>query len=129
MRNNPTVNIIHPQTGEKLELGTVTGPVTISWEDEHTPPIDITTSFQFECRLNPDDYDVELSKPYFDTWQWKEAVRLSGRLNDLVEDYHAPFTPRRERRFLTRQFNKTFMTFLEHCRLAKIDFTFIRTNN
>ena len=111
-------------TGEELEI--LPGTVEISWTDKETHPIDIHHSYKFECSVNVSLMNEVAKDLLFDSPGYKTACRLTDELNDLIEEYHAPGTPRRERRAIKREFDKIFKIFRKHCQVYKIDFKFVR---
>lgn len=127
--NKPiSVTLIDKETGKSDTLPVLQDTVYVGWENKGVPPIDIATSFNFNCRLDTDwsDIDPEVERLYKQTSKWEYAVKLSETLNDLIEEYHAPGNSRHERREIKRQFGKVFMVFLKHCRMSQISYTFKR---
>lgn len=117
------VSLIDMETGKELKL--LSGSINeISFLDQDIPPINVHNTYSFQC-------DVKLSgdirKLFEGNPAWKTARRLADELNDLVEEYHAPGTPRRERRAIQREFDKVFRIFRKHCQTNMIDFKFVRT--
>ena len=79
------------------EVKEFTTSVDFSEEDnEIVAPPSVKNTYSFECSIEstPElkDFLEEHGKPL------KEAQRIADRLNDLIEEYHAPLAPRRERR-------------------------------
>lgn len=100
--------------------------VCIGWDNVDIPPVDIATSFDFTCLLDGCTYNGGCWMR-METEQWRHAVDLADKLNDLIEEYHTPGNFRRVRKMIRRQFDKAFRTFLKHCRRNRIDFIFTRT--
>lgn len=122
--NNATIHIFNSESGEEVIHAS---PVSqIEWCDKNTDPIDISTSYHFECDVK--STDSELKKLFKNSSQWRDACRLADELNDLIEEYHCPGLPRRERRAVKRQFDKIFRIFQKHCHNYMIDYKFIRTS-
>ena len=112
------------ETGEELEI--LPGTVEMSWTDQDSHPINICNSYYFECSVKLPLMNQAAKDLFFDSPGWKTACRLADKLNDLIEEYHAPGTPRRERRAIKREFDKIFRIFRKHCKECKIDFKFVR---
>lgn len=120
---NNKITIINKESGQELEL--LPDSINeISFLDKDIPPINVHNTYSFQC-------DVKLSgdirKLFEENLAWKTACRLADKLNDLVEEYHAPGTPRRERRAIQREFDKIFRIFRKHCQTYMIDFKYTRT--
>ncbi|TGY77874.1 hypothetical protein [Lepagella muris] len=111
-------------TGEELEI--LPGTVEVSWTDKDTHPIDIHHSYKFECSVNLPLMNEVAKELFFGSPGYKTACRLADELNDLIEEYHAPGTPRRERRAIRREFVKIYRIFRKHCKECKINFKFVR---
>lgn len=127
---NATINMIDPTTGKIIELGPAKTVVWnhVSFENsEQEAPINIRNSFKFECEVKVESATVK--KLCEGTQSWKDACCLTDTLNDLIEEFHAPGTPRRERRAIQREFDKVFRAFRKHCQTYNIDFKFERPNN
>lgn len=123
---NPEIFFINKETGETVQLSGVASASFLSEEDE--APVNICNSYNFECNLKIDSFDEEFKKLLCEDSTWKTARRLSDELNDLIEEYHAPGTPRRERRAIKRQFDKIFRIFHKHCKECDIQYSFQRPN-
>lgn len=123
--DNATITILDPATGEQQVLGTTS---SISWDDnvEYTA-INVRNSYKFECQIEGLE-SAAVKKMCEGTQGWKDACRLADTLNDLIEEYHAPGTPRKERRAIKREFDKVFRIFRKHCRTYRIDFSFEKSN-
>lgn len=123
MYDSKDMFLYNMETGEKIEIHP--GTTQIEWCDKDTHPIDINHSYKFECTIDSD----ELNKTLDDTPGFKTACRLTDELNDLIEEYYAPGTPRRERRAIKREFDKIFRIFRKHCQAHHINFKFDRPQN
>lgn len=121
------ISIINKETGGELNLHVDT--TTVSWDSDIAPSINIHNSFQFDCEINLPSVPQSHIKAYYHNPAWKDACRLADRLNDLIEEYHAPGTIRKERRAIQREFDKTFHIFKKHCKTYMIDFKFVRPKN
>ena len=121
---NPKIFFINKETGEKVELSGVTTSSLSSEEDGYK--VNIHNSYNFECDLKIDSLDDETRELLFGNAAWKTACRLADQLNDLIEDYHALGTPRRERRAIKREFDKIFRIYQKHCQTNNINFKFVR---
>lgn len=120
--NNPEIYFVNQETGEKVKLSGVTS-ASLSSEGNETP-VNIHNSYNFECNLKIDSLDEEAKKLLFGDSAFQTARRLTDELNDLIEEYHAPGTPRRERRAIKREFDKIFRIFQKHCMLNQISYSF-----
>lgn len=119
MMTNPEIYFIDNESGEKVVLS---GVATASFSYEtYEPPVNIHNSYHFECNLKMDKDARELL--YGDP-AWKTACQIADRLNDLIEEYHAPDTPRRERRAAQREFDRVFKIYLKHCKANDIQIGF-----
>lgn len=67
--------------------------------------INIRNSFKFGYEPGSQQNERVLNNAYW----------LADRLNDLVEEYHAPGTPRRERRLIEREFKRVLTIFRKYC--------------
>ena len=120
--NNPEIFFINQETGEKVKLSGITS-ASLSSEGNETP-VNIHNAYNFECNLKIDPLDEEAKKLLFGDSAFQTARRLTDELNDLIEEYHAPGTPRRERRAIKREFDKIFRIFQKHCMLNQINYSF-----
>ena len=119
--NNAQISIINHEGKEILN-----SPIShIEWCDKYTEPIDISTSYHFECDAKIADEDLRMA--LLDSSEWRNACRLADELNDLIEEYYSPGLPRRERRAVKRQFDKILRIFQKHCHKHLIGYKFIRT--
>lgn len=126
---NPEFFLINKETGEKVKLSGVTTSYFSSEEDkkeEDGYKVNIHNSYNFECDLKIDSCDDETRELLFGNAAWKTACRLADHLNDLIEEYHAPGTPRRERRAIKREFDKIFRIYQKHCQTYNIGFKFVK---
>jgi tRNA-dihydrouridine synthase len=123
---NPEIFFINKETGETAQLSGVASVSFLSEEDK--APVNICNSYNFECNLKIDSFDKEFKKLLYEDSTWKMARRLCDELNDLIEEYHAPGTPRRERRAIKRHFNKIFRIFHNHCKEYNMLYSFKRPN-
>ena len=130
--DNATLTMIDPDTGKTVELGS---PKAIAWNhvsfEENTAkaPVNVCNAYKFECKFEGLELNPGVKELFMQGQSWKDACRLTDILNDLIEEYHAPGTPRRERRAIKREFDKVFKIFCKHCQTYKIDFKFERPNN
>lgn len=126
----PKIHIINKETGEELVFPASSVSET-QWSPEPDMPIvDIQSSYHFECSVNWEEMDPvneAYKNIFYGSRSWRDACRLADELNDLIEEYHSPGLPRRERRAVKRQFDKIFLIFRKHCAKYEIDFKFIRT--
>lgn len=118
------VILANVETGEGLEI--LPGTIKVNWDDNSNHSIDIHNSYKFECSFKVPPFTVGVKELFEGSAAWKTACRLADELNDLIEEYHAPGTPRRERRAIKREFDKIFRIFHKHCQVCKIDFRFVR---
>lgn len=120
------VTIIDQKTGETVGTLNPQSPVEVTWCSEDTSPIEIGNSYCFKCDLK--QYYPELPlKLKQSSAAYKTAERLADRLNDLIEEYHAPGTPRRERRAIKREFQKILRIFQKHCNAHNIKISFTKS--
>ncbi len=112
------------ETGEELDV--LPGSIKIGWSDESPCPIDIQHSYKFECDINPPFSNQKAKDLFLESSSWRKANELADELNELIEEYHAPGTPRRERRAIKRDFVRIFQIFRKHCQKHQIDFKFLR---
>lgn len=124
--NNPEIFFINQETGEKVKLSGISS-ASLSSEGNETP-INIHNTYNFECNLKMDPLDEEAKKLLFGNSAFQTARRLTDELNDLIEEYHAPGTPRRDRRAIKREFDKIFKIFCKHCKANNIEIGFTKTN-
>lgn len=126
----PKIHIINKETGEELVFPASSVSETKWIAEPDMPPIDIHSSYHFECNVNWGEMN-SMNEAYknicYGSRSWRDACRLADELNDLIEEYHSPAFPRRERRAVKRQFDKIFLIFRKHCAKYKIDFKFIKT--
>lgn len=121
MMTNPEIYFIDHETSEKVVLNGITTSSFSCETDE--PPVNIHNSYHFECNLKMDD---EARKLLYGDSAWKTACQIADRLNDLIEEYHAPGTPRRERRAIQREFDRIFKIYLKHCKANNIQIGFTK---
>lgn len=124
--NNPEIFFINQETGEKVKLNGISS-ASLSSEGYETP-VNIHNAYNFECNLKIDPLDEEAKRLLFGDPTFQTARRLTDELNDLIEEYHAPGTPRRERRAIKREFDKIFKIFCKHCKANNIEIGFTKTN-
>ncbi len=121
------ITFIDQETGEELKFNP-TSTSLISYDscddDQIRQSINVHNSYKFECTINP--ASEELKKLFESNPNLNIASRLTDRLNDLIEEYHAPGTPRRERRAIKREFDKVFAIFRKHCQKSGIEYSFQR---
>lgn len=110
------ITTINKETGKETELK----PISVSFSSNDTPPTNIRTSYKFECHMDIRNYYAAVPEIYRKSWEWTHANELADRLNDIIEEYHAPGTVRRERRALQRMFDKTLQQLDRHCRMYTI---------
>lgn len=122
--------MIDPTTDKQIES---IPPSWIAWDHvsfesaSEEAPVNVQNSYKFECSFK--DVDTTGIKELLESNQsYKDAYRLTDALNDLIEEYYAPGTPRRERRAIKREFDKVFRIFQKHCKTHGIDYKFVRTN-
>lgn len=120
------VTFINKETGEEIKFD----PNSISHFscDDYNDnlirqPVNVQNSYKFECTIT-DPVPEELQKLFDGDPSFKIASRLTEQLNDLIEEYHAPGTPRRERRAIKREFDKIFRIFHKHCLMHGIEYSF-----
>lgn len=119
-------------TGEQVALGAIPTITMnhVSFESTpEEPPVNIRNSFNFDCSFKEPEFTTGIKAIFENNQSWKDACRLADTLNDLIEEFHAPGTPRRERRAIQREFDKVFRVFRKHCQTYNIDFKFERPNN
>lgn len=91
-------------------------------DGRHEESISVRNTYSFECSIQADDSFKksieETSKPI------KDAQMLIDKLNDLIEEYHAPGAPRRERRAIKREFDRIFRILQKHCAKHNIRYSF-----
>lgn len=126
MMESKKVFLRNMETGEEVKI--LDDTIQIDWCDKDSSPIDIGNSYCFKCDIksyftNPVEMDLYLDSP-----AWKNACRIADELNQLIEEYHAPGNPRKERRAIKRQFDKIFNIFRKHCQKHKIAYSFQRPN-
>lgn len=112
------------ETGEEVDI--LPGTTQISWTDTDSHPVNICNSYYFECSFDDSSYTEIVKELIKESPEYKTACRLTDELNNLIEEYHAPGTPRRERRAIKREFDKIFKIFRKHCQVYRIDFKFVR---
>ena len=124
------ITFINKETGEETKIC----PDTISkFSCENCDDAQIRQSFnvqntyKFECTMKDPDSDA-LKELFEGNPSWKTASSLIDKLNDLIEEYHAPGTPRRERRAIKREFDRVFAIFRKHCQKNNIKYSFQRLN-
>lgn len=97
------------------------------------PQITINNSYHFVCEFTepaeisvqaPQLSSVDLDALYKKNPAWREATWLADKLNDLIEEYHAPGVPRKERRAIEREFDKVVHIFQKHCSKNRIKYTY-----
>lgn len=115
--------LLDQATGKKLKIHP--GTVEISWSDKLPDQIDIHHSYNFECSFKVPPFTVGVKELFEESAAWRHACRLADKLNDLIEEYHAPGTPRRERRSIKREFDKTFIIFHKHCKQSCIAYRYV----
>ena len=122
------ITFIDQETGEQIK----TFPNTISNfscdncnDAQIRQSFNVQNTYNFECTIK--DFDSEALKEFFEgNASLKTASSLTDKLNDLIEEYHAPGTPRRERRAIKREFDKVFAIFHKHCQKNNIKYSFQR---
>lgn len=115
--------IMDKETGEATELTPTS--VSVSFDTKDKVPADIKTSYQFVCKMDIRNFYSSIKDMYSQSWEWKRANKLADDLNDLIEEYNAPGTPRKERRTLIKKFKKTLQLLDKHCRKYKLTYSFI----
>lgn len=113
-----------------LSLGNVLSKSTINIakddfdteSNDYSTAVNVTNTYSFECKINPDNSFYEFIEK--ECKPLKDAQKITDRLNDLVEEFHAPGTPRRERRTIKREFDRLFNLFQKHCKKHNIQYTF-----
>lgn len=126
---NPKLYIIDEATNKATELNVCSDSFTPTLESTSNEPVTVTNSYKFECSFKDSSLASGIKKVIDDIPGYKTARRLADNLNDLIEEYHAPGTPRNERRAIKREFDKVFRIFYKHCYAYGIDFRFERPNN
>lgn len=129
MMNNPKLFIIDEASDNVSELHMISDSFQAPLEDFFDKPVTVCNSYKFECKFKDSLVTSEINKLIDDLPSYKVAGNLADKLNDLVEEYHAPGTPRSERRAIKREFDKVFRIFRKHCYTYNIDFGFTRTEN
>lgn len=112
------------QIGEMPDAGIskITMPADFSTEvEEDIDPPSVKNTFSFECTI---DSCPDLKDLIGDCKPLQDAQKLADRLNDLIEEYHAPGAPRRERRAIKREFDRIFRIYVKHCEKHNIKYTF-----
>ena len=124
------ITFINKETGEEIKFD----PNSMSHfsyddcdDDKIKQSINVQNSYKFECTIK-DPWSEDLKKLFEGDTRWKTACRLSDQLNDLIEEYHVPGTPRRERRAIKREFDKIFAIFRKHCQKSGIEYSFQQSN-
>lgn len=124
--NKPKFLIFDETTNQETELDISSGSFSPELTDAFNEPVSVCNSYKFECSFKGPALNIQ------DLWKdipgYKDACRLADELNDLIEEYHAPGTPRRERRAIKREFDRIFRIFRKHCYTHRIDFRFERPN-
>lgn len=118
-------DLIDVKTGQKIGPINAKSVSEITWYSKYASPIDIGNSYCFQCDVKIDS--SELLKAFQESPQYRTASTLCDRLNDLIEEYHAPGVIRRERRAIKREFNRLFQMFQRHCQKHMIDIKFIKS--
>lgn len=116
--------LIDAQTGQKIGSINAKSVSEITWCSKDASPIDIGTSYSFQCDVKIDSN--ELRRAFEEGQEYRTANALCDRLNDLIEDYHAPGVIRRERRAIKREFNRLMGIFQQHCAKHCIDIRYTR---
>ncbi len=114
--------IMDKETGETAELKP--DSFSISFDTEGKVPASVKESYKFECKIDIRNFYSSISKLYSQSWECARADELTNKLNDIIEEYHAPGTLRRERRELKRKFDKTLRLLDQHCRKYKLIYSF-----
>lgn len=110
--------------GEIPEVGVskFTVPADFSTEvEEDIDPPSVKNTFSFECDIESCPDLEDLMK---DCKPLQDAQKLADRLNDLIEEYHAPGAPRRERRAIKREFDRIFRIYVKHCEKYNLKHSF-----
>lgn len=100
------------------------GKVLIAHDTKGKVPADIRQSFQFTCLFDKRNTYAAVADYYSQSWEWTYANKLANDLNDIVEEFHCPGTPRKERRLLERKFHKVLYLLHTHCRKYMISYSF-----
>ena len=118
------VELIDAGTNQKVSL---TYPALASetiWLGEDAASIDINKSYCFQCNCKIEWSELQ------STFHWSPELHtantLCDRLNDLIEDYHAPGMLRRERRSIKRKFDKLMVILQKHCAKYHINIKFTK---
>lgn len=114
------ITMTDKETGKETELK----PISVAFSSNDAPPTNIRTSYKFECHMDIRNYYAKVPELYRKSWEWARANELADRLNDIIEEYHAPGTVRKVRRALQRSFDKTIKQLDRHCRMYKIIYKF-----
>lgn len=102
------IKLIDVKTGE--EIGSVNPLSKTTFLSEEDAPINIHNSYSFQCEI--DSCRIQHTTAFR---AYRRACDLADRLNDLIEEYHVPGTPRRERRAIQREFNKILKNLQNIC--------------
>jgi len=125
--SKPKILIIDEATDQTSELNVSSCQFDSELSGAFNEPVSVCNSYKFECSFKGPALNIQ------DLWndipEYRNACRLADRLNDLIEEYHAPGTPRSERRAIKREFDKVFRIFRKHCYAYNIDFGFERPQN
>lgn len=125
----PKLYIIDEATNKATELNVCSGSFSPTLESAINEPVTIHNSYKFECNFKDSSIASGIKDLVDNIPGYKTAQRLTDELNDLIEEYHAPGTPRSERRAIKREFDKVFRIFRKHCYSYNIDFRFERPQN
>lgn len=117
--------LIDARNGQKIGLINAKSISEVTWYSKDASPIEIGNSYCFQCEVKLDS--AELLKAFQESPQYRTANALCDRLNDLIEEYHAPGVIRRERRAIKREFNRMFQIFQGHCLKHMINIKFTRS--
>lgn len=127
--NTYKLYIIDEATTQAKELNVCSGSFSPMLERVFNEPISVSNSYKFECSFKDSSMASGIKDLVDNIPGYKTAKRLADELNDLIEEYHAPGTPRSERRTIKREFDKVFRIFRKHCYSYNIDFGFERLQN
>lgn len=116
--------LLNLKTGEETKL--IEGNHIINWCNEDVNAINICNSYNFECYVDLPLMNQAAKDLFFSSLTWRTICSLRDKLNDLIEEYHAPGNTRRQRRILKREFDRSYNIFRAYCIKYKIDYKFCK---
>lgn len=96
-----------------------------TYYDKNNAPIDIATSYDIQC--SEQEKFASTTDNHSGMHPQRTAIAFCNRLNDLIEEYHAPGANRSDRRTIKREFESLANILLAHCRKYSLNVKFIGT--